>query len=1036
GAALAPSSSCGQDLPCTGFIVQKEWADLILSGQKIWEIRGEVTKKRGRVAIFEKKSRDIAGEVEITGCILVGHWDGHAWSAPDERRNYLWLPENKDKHMIQGTRTVTYKNAYAWVLRAPRRYESPIPFKRPRGCVKWVRIGKSESRQQETAGSDIGVLHAHDELPADAASWVGQSLRTLPTLGDGACALHAAFGEMNEGGFLECPQARELALHALEAALQGEDARARRLRKNMWQELARPALCASDASPEAKLFWQVFVDKHPEEAALAEEAAGREADLVLQDAKRRQALTEACRSFFLGSSWDCVCDFLSNVGYMEHEASQPCFEMRQGRAVVKGTQLELPAEGPQTKMEAIRTEANMFDALRLGVLLNSSLDSVLSALENGSLDMERRAELATALRRFQQAAVATSLEPPGFEEAAVAAYLVAIQQEAYYFSVEELAIICRQLETNVLVLKEMAQFRLQVEATVHSRIGGEFKAIVLRDAGGREHVRSHFERVEVIPTPKPDTWSGSSGRHGKEDVEEQADCATSATWSGSKGPSCGSEQFEKDVAHVLTAFETGQDALARLAALPHHSPEIVETSFEQLRQKLHGLVGAYAHDRLTSEDAVKVQYPLWRAGFYPLAVLFECWSRSTGIPAVFYTDAFGSLFTSVWHKELGADVAGFTSRSRYWCCGTAQPGGGKTPALEPMLRMLQGCMKKLPHFAAGSPADSFNVVEPMTHAAAIAKLRDTEGYGLIAAGEGGPVLCPAWPSNGTWTQNTHINLQRLLNSAQGGSVSWETAFDRKDRKAATGEDAKAPCESTNVTIALFQQLSVFRNWCLVCNRNGGVSKLSCDYSSNAAVCFLDKHPRWAQGELRSSIGLAQRFIFSFGAVRQPGKPQLQPFENEVVRPVLERLFEAVLQHLGPKTALHEDSPHRTWRLAGSLREEVHKYRLATFDCNQRSFFGEVFASGLNKSVYWLGATATLSSILEELWPCVMGASGKGLGWTGNITANALKQAMVFFQERYLFGLATLDVETRRLLTKRAAQFPECKDQAGSEEGPS
>lgn len=152
--------------------------------------------------------------------------------------------------------------------------------------------------------------------------------------------------------------------------------------------------------------------------------------------------------------------------------------------------------------------------------------------------------------------------------------------------------------------------------------------------------------------------------------------------------------------------------------------------------------------------------------------------------------------------------------------------------------------------------------------------------------------------------------------------------------------------------------------------------------------------------------------------------------------MLERLFEAVLQHLGPKTALHEDSPHRTWRLAGSLREEVHKYRLATFDCNQRSFFGEVFASGLNKSVYWLGATATLSSILEELWPCVMGASGKGLGWTGNITANALKQAMVFFQERYLFGLATLDVETRRLLTKRAAQFPECKDQAGSEEGPS
>ena len=74
------------------------------------------------------------------------------------------------------------------------------------------------------------------------------------------------------------------------------------------------------------------------------------------------------------------------------------------------------------------------------------------------------------------------------------------------------------------------------------------------------------------------------------------------------------------------------------------------------------------------------------------------------------------------------------------------------------------------------------------------------------------MLCPAWPSSGTWTQNTHINLQRLLNAAQGGSVTWETVFDRKDRKAASAEtmdgDKAGQCESTNVTIALFQQLSL------------------------------------------------------------------------------------------------------------------------------------------------------------------------------------------------------------------------------------
>ena len=39
--------------------------------------------------------------------------------------------------------------------------------------------------------------------------------------------------------------------------------------------------------------------------------------------------------------------------------------------------------------------------------------------------------------------------------------------------------------------------------------------------------------------------------------------------------------------------------------------------------------------------------------------------------------------------------------------------------------------------------------------------------------------------------------------------------------------------------------------------------------------------------------------------------------------------------------------------------------------------------------------------------------------------------MVFFQECYVFGLATLDVAIRQLLTKRPAQFPESKDQAGT-----
>ena len=49
--------------------------------------------------------------------------------------------------------------------------------------------------------------------------------------------------------------------------------------------------------------------------------------------------------------------FCSTIGYMDQEANQPCFEVRQGRSIVKGTQLELPSEGPKTKIEAVRNEA-------------------------------------------------------------------------------------------------------------------------------------------------------------------------------------------------------------------------------------------------------------------------------------------------------------------------------------------------------------------------------------------------------------------------------------------------------------------------------------------------------------------------------------------------------------------------------------------------------------------------------------------------------------------------------------------------------
>ena len=168
---------------------------------------------------------------------------------------------------------------------------------------------------------------------------------------------------------------------------------------------------------------------------------------------------------------------------------------------------------------------------------------------------------------------------------------------------------------------------------------------------------------------------------------------------------------------------------------------------------------------------------------------------SAGAAALASQPCFAQMLLLAWQAVSCTKTSALTSLASRLTAGIGvvvlrSLGGAKTPALEPMLHMLRVCVNRLPHFAPGSPAHSFHMVEPvepMMIAAAMSKLRDTDGYGIIAAGEDGPMLCPAWPSNGTWTQNTHINLQRLLNSAHGGSATWETVFDRNDRKAASVE---------------------------------------------------------------------------------------------------------------------------------------------------------------------------------------------------------------------------------------------------------
>ncbi|MFB9330046.1 ASCH domain-containing protein [Paenibacillus aurantiacus] len=111
-----------------GLIIKPYWADLILSGQKTWEIRGSRTHQRGRIGIIKSGSGEVCGSVDLVDCIPI-----HDNDDPD------MLIANQDKHHVPFG-AIPYRKPWAWVLENPTVYTDPVPYKHPLGAVIWVNL--------------------------------------------------------------------------------------------------------------------------------------------------------------------------------------------------------------------------------------------------------------------------------------------------------------------------------------------------------------------------------------------------------------------------------------------------------------------------------------------------------------------------------------------------------------------------------------------------------------------------------------------------------------------------------------------------------------------------------------------------------------------------------------------------------------------------------------------------------------------------------------------------------------------------------
>ena len=110
-------------------IIDTPHIDRILSGEKVWEMRGTRTVQRGRVALIRKGSGHVVGTVELVDSL-----------GPLTQEQML---ENEEQHLIQADRIrrgEVDKWKHAWVMRDPRVLARPVAYRHPPGAVIWVNL--------------------------------------------------------------------------------------------------------------------------------------------------------------------------------------------------------------------------------------------------------------------------------------------------------------------------------------------------------------------------------------------------------------------------------------------------------------------------------------------------------------------------------------------------------------------------------------------------------------------------------------------------------------------------------------------------------------------------------------------------------------------------------------------------------------------------------------------------------------------------------------------------------------------------------
>lgn len=115
--------------PDSALLIKSRWIAAILSGEKVWELRGCRTARRGCIGLIECGSGLIVGTCDLID--VVGPL------TPEDLRT------NHRLHRVPSSMLgaqITYRRIFAWVVANARRVSPAVQYEHPQGAVIWVRL--------------------------------------------------------------------------------------------------------------------------------------------------------------------------------------------------------------------------------------------------------------------------------------------------------------------------------------------------------------------------------------------------------------------------------------------------------------------------------------------------------------------------------------------------------------------------------------------------------------------------------------------------------------------------------------------------------------------------------------------------------------------------------------------------------------------------------------------------------------------------------------------------------------------------------